>query len=264
MVPVSRYGRVLVIATAVTGFAGCAPESIDRPPVTAVHIPDAARLAGVVTAVGDDDLVIDIGTARPVTVALAQVTVTNCDADGAAAFAEGLGALAPVGRAVILVRANGSAGAGHDLTAFVHTDADLAADAAAPVGASVNEELLRTGRAGLRSPLERAATAAVPLEDQVAARAATLPVPDRDYFPALAEAETTAWASGTGPIGACARRQEELDRGRAAVALTTAQPQAPPSETVTVAPTPPPSGLHLEITVQRPSRVRPCERFDRC
>jgi hypothetical protein len=79
----------------------------------------------------------------------------------------------------------------------------------------------------------------------------------------LAAAEDEAWQARLGPIGACAMRQDILDRNRDPA--PTAQPAAPATETQV----PPRIGItvqrpDVEITLQRSPRPRPCELVDRC
>ncbi len=248
--------RVLAAAAVGMGLAACAPGTDIPAPDTAFEIPSEAVLPGRVSATGAADLAVDIGLARPVTVALAGVTAVDCVSRGATAYTSGLAELAPVGTEVTLVRSNGPAEQGHDLTAFVHaTRPDR------PAEASVNEVLVRTGRARLDPPVDHSAAAA-PVRDQAAADSAALPEPDRGYRDALAAAEDEAWQARSGLIGECATRQEALDRDSAP---PPPEPTAPTEET----PVPP----RIEITVQRPGvditvrpspRPRPCEIIDRC
>lgn len=215
-------------------------------------------LPGRVSAIGATDLAVDIGLARPVTVALADITAVDCVSGGVAAYTSGLAELAPVGTEVTLVRSNAPAEQGHDLTAFVHaTGPDR------PAEASVNEVLVRTGRARLDPPVDHSAAAA-PVRDQAAADSAALPEPDRGYHDAIAAAEDEAWHARSGLIGECATRQEALDRD-------SDPPPPPPEPTAPTGETPVPP--RIEITVQRPEvditlrpspRPRPCEVIDRC
>ncbi|MFD8102295.1 hypothetical protein ACFV24_22400 [Nocardia fluminea] len=249
--------RVLFAALVVTWLAACAPVTETARLDTDIEIPPDAVLTGQVSAAGSTDLAVDIGLARPVAVALAGIAVVDCGAGGATAYAAGLTELAPVGAAVTLVRSNAPTESDYDLTAFVH-----AADQDRIAEASVNEVLVRTGRARLNPPVDHSATAAS-ARDQVAADTARVPAPDHDYRSVLAAAEDEAWQARLGPIGACATRQDTLDRNRDPA--PTAQPAAPATETQV----PPRIGItvqrpDVEITLQRSPRPRPCELVDRC
>lgn len=253
----ARARRVLAAAAVVAGLAACAPDTDIAAPDTVVEIPPDAVLTGRVSAAGPADLAVDIGLARPVTVALASIAVVDCGSGGAAAYASGLAELASIGAAVTLVRSNAPAEPGHDLTAFVHTAGqDRLADA------SVNETLVRTGRARLDPPLDHG-VAAAPVRDQAAVDSAALPEPDRGYHGVIAVAEDEAWQARSGLIGECAARQEPPDRDR--------DPAPSPDSTVPPAETPVPPRIEItierpdvEITLQRSPRPRPCELLDRC
>ncbi|WP_024805434.1 hypothetical protein [Nocardia sp. BMG51109] len=244
-----------IAAAVVACVGGCAPDADVTAPTTTVRIPPDPALPGTVSAVGPTDVAVDIGTARPVIVKLAGVAAVDCGPGGSEAFAAGLRELAPVGAAVVLVRSNGPAHPGQDLAAFVHTSGRPGDRTVS--GASINEQLVVSGRARIDPPVDHSVTAA-PVEDQITEGAASVPEPDRDYRGVLAETETRAWQTRTGPIGVCAARQDELDRSRETTTAPAPGIESPP---VTSAP---PSRLHIEITVQPPPRRRPCELIDRC
>lgn len=253
----ARARRVLAAAAVVAGLAACAPDTDIAAPDTVVEIPPDAVLTGRVSAAGPTDLAVDIGLARPVTVALADIAAVDCVRGGATAYASGLAELASIGAAVTLVRSNAPAEPDHDLTAFVHV-----AGQDRPVEASVNEILVRTGRARLDPPVDHSAAAA-PVRDQAAADSAELPEPDRGYHGVIAAAEDETWQARSGLIGECAARQEALDRDRDPA--PSSEPTAPPTTT----PVPPRIETTIErpdveITLQRSPSPRSCKPFDRC
>lgn len=262
----ARARRVLAAASVVAGLAACAPAEIPDPDIV-VEIPSDAELTGRVSAAGPADLAVDIGLARPVTVALADITAVDCVRGGADAYASGLDELASVGDAVTLVRSNAPAEPDHDLTAFVHT-----VEQDRRVEASINEMLVRTGRARLDPPIDHSAGAA-PVGDQAAADAAELPEPDRGYHDVIAAAEEEAWQARTGLLGECAAEQEALDRDRDP--MPSSEPTAPQTSSGPTAPqtTPPTETPQIETTDERPEtgitprrspRPRSCELLDRC
>ncbi|WP_405182828.1 hypothetical protein OG225_18400 [Nocardia sp. NBC_01377] len=265
---VARRGYLVIAAAVAIGGVSCAPESGSAPPNIRVEIPDDPVLTGTVTATGGGELVIDIGVARPVVVALAGIAATDCGAGSREAFDAGVGELAPVDAPVVLVRSGAAVKPGYDLAAFVHIGT-VRGVAAEDVG--VNEALVQSGRARLDPPLDRGAAAA-PVQDQIVAQAAALPSPDREFIGVLAASETEAWQGHTGPMGRCASRQEELDRSRVpsvvvaptADSLPAAEYPVAPADPVPAAETPVAPNVRIEVTVQRPPRPRPCERIGRC
>lgn len=275
----ARARRVLAAASLVAGLAACAPAEIPDPDIV-VEIPSDAELTGRVSAAGPADLAVDIGLARPVMVALADITAVDCVRGGADAYASGLDELASVGDAVTLVRSNAPAQPDHDLpdhdlpdhdlTAFVHT-----VEQDRRVEASLNEMLVRTGRARLDPPIDHSAGAA-PVRDQAAADAAELPEPDRRYHDVIAAAEEEAWQARTGLLGECAAEQEALDRDRDPMPSSEpTPPQTPPQTAPQTTPqtAPPTETPRIETTDKRPEtgvtprrspRPRSCELLDRC
>ncbi|MGV9825050.1 hypothetical protein [Gordonia sp. NPDC003429] len=247
-------------------LGGCASnDQVYVAPSTSLVVPAAATLVGEVSAIGPDDLAVDAGLARPVSVRLAAIVPVVCAGGPAPAAAHSdlsaaLSRTVAVGTPVVVARVAGRDPNGDVLTGYVFPRAPRSTD---PSGPSINEQLLRAGEAQVQPPVRHGGDAP-PVDKQVASAVADMPQPGRTLYPRLVAAESDAWSAKRGPIGGCARHQQVLDdqaaASRAAAATTTpttapTSTPRPPSSTPTNEPVP---------TREHPILTRICKRIDMC